>query len=76
MTGATAYELWVFTNPNSSEIHENSGSLSAREYKVRTLQPGATYYVQAFALVNGNWQVGAPMKLTTIATPTKPISTG
>ena len=30
VTGATAYELWIFTNPNSSEIHESSGSLNQR----------------------------------------------
>jgi hypothetical protein len=44
VTGATAYELWVFTNPNSSEIFESSGSLASRSYATRTLQPGKVYY--------------------------------
>src|SRR5512137_1940843 len=70
VTGATAYELWIFTNPNVSVIHESSGSLTARSYQVRTLQPGKVYYAQAYALVNGQWQVGAPVKITTTATPT------
>jgi hypothetical protein len=65
VTGATAYELWIFTNPNSSEIYENSGSLTARSYATRTLQPGKVYYAQAYAFVNGRWQVGAPVKITT-----------
>ncbi len=70
VTGATAYELWIFTNPNVSVIHESSGSLSTRSYQTRTLQPGKVYYAQAYALVNGQWQVGAPVKITTTATPT------
>ena len=71
VTGATAYELWIFTNPNSSEIYESSGSLTPRSYQTRTLQPGKVYYAQAYALVNGQWQVGAPVKITTTTTPTK-----
>ena len=71
MTGATAYELWIFTNPNVSVIQEGSGSLTTRSYAVRTLQPGKVYYAQAFALVNGQWQVGAPVKISTKGTVTE-----
>ena len=71
VTGATAYELWIFTNPNASEIHESSGSLKERAYRVRTLQPGRTYYAQAYALVNGQWQVGSPVRVTTTGQPTR-----
>ena len=65
VTGATSYEAWIFTNPNSSEYYENSGPLTARSYATRTLQPGRTYYAQVYALVNGQWQVGSPVKLVT-----------
>jgi plastocyanin len=71
VSGATAYELWVFKDPNSAQIQEGSGSLDVRSYKVRTLAPNTTYYAQAYARVNGEWQVGSPVKFTTVATPTK-----
>lgn len=71
VTGATAYELWMFTNPSASEIHESSGSLRERAYRVRTLQPDRTYYAQAYALVNGQWQVGSPVRIATTAQPTR-----
>jgi hypothetical protein len=71
VTGATAYEVWIFTNPNSSEIFESSGSLVARAYQTRSLVPGATYYVQVYAQVNGQWHVGAPFRIRTTASITK-----
>jgi serine protease len=71
VSGATAYELWVFKDPNSAQIQEGSGSLDVRSYNVRTLAPNTTYYAQAYARVNGEWQVGSPVKFTTVATPTK-----
>jgi len=71
VTGATAYEVWIFTNPNSSEIFESSGSLATRAYQTRKLLPGATYYVQVYAQVNGQWQVGAPFRISTTPLVTK-----
>ena len=71
VTGATAYELWIFTDPNSANFYEASGSLSERNYATRTLQPGQVYYAQAYSLVNGQWQVGAPVKITTTGQVTK-----
>lgn len=65
VTGATAYEVWVFTNPNSSESHESSGSLATRSYAMRTLKAGSTYYVQVYARVADQWQVGSPVRVTT-----------
>lgn len=65
VTGATSYEVWIFTNPNSSEYYENSGPLTTRSYGTRTLQAGGVYYAQVYALVNGQWQVGSPVKLVT-----------
>lgn len=67
VTGATSYELWIFTNPNSSETQEGSGPLTSRAYSPRTLQPGRVYYAQAYSKVNGVWQVGAPVRITTTA---------
>ena len=71
VSGAAAYEAWIFTNPNSSEAFESSGSLTARAYATRTLRPGSTYYAQIYALVNGQWQVGAPVRISTGTRPTK-----
>lgn len=65
VTGATAYEVWVFTNPNSSVSHESSGSLTTRSYSMRTLQPASAYYVQVYARVADQWQVGSPVRITT-----------
>ncbi len=70
VSGATAYEVWIYVNPNSSVVQESSGRLVARSYATRTLQPGAAYYVQVYALVSGEWRVGEPMRITTTATPT------
>ena len=71
VTGATSYELWIFTNPNSSETQEGSGPLTNRAYSPRTLQPGRVYYAQAYSKVNGVWQVGAPVRITTTTTPSR-----
>jgi subtilisin family serine protease len=71
VTGATSYELWIFTNPNSSETQEGSGPLTSRAYSPRTLQPGRVYYAQAYSKVNGVWQVGAPVRITTTTTPSR-----
>jgi hypothetical protein len=71
VTGATSYELWIFTNPNSSETQEGSGPLTSRLYSPRTLQPGRVYYAQAYSKVNGVWQVGAPVRITTTAQPSR-----
>jgi len=65
VTGATAYEVWVFSNPNSSVSYESSGSLTTRSYAMRTLQPASTYYVQVYAKVADQWQVGSPVRITT-----------
>jgi len=65
--GATAYEVWIYTNPHASDIYESSGNLTTRMYAPRTLRPGGTYYVQIFTWVNGDWQAGSPVKITTAA---------
>jgi hypothetical protein len=71
VAGATQYEAWVFTNPTASAIKESSGPLSVRSYQTRTLSPGNTYYVQVFALVDGKWQVGAPVRVVVAEQVTK-----
>jgi len=70
VSGATAYEVWIYANPNSSVVQESSGRLAGRSYVTRTLQPGAAYYVQVYALVGGDWRVGEPIRITTTATTT------
>jgi probable HAF family extracellular repeat protein len=63
--GATLYEVWIFDDPNSARIHESSGQLTTRTYRTRTLEPGRTYYVQVYAWVDGAWQVGSPVRIST-----------
>jgi len=70
VSGATAYEAWIFTNPNSSVIQEASGSLTTRTYATRALQPGGTYFAQIYALVEDQWQVGSPVKIVTASAAT------
>jgi hypothetical protein len=42
-----------------------------RQCQMRTLQPGTPCCVQVYAFVNDQWQVGSPVKVTTIGQPTK-----
>ena len=71
VTGASAYEVWIYTDPTLSEVVESSGSLVDRSYATRSLVAGRTYHAWVLAKVGEQWQAGAAVRLTTVATATR-----
>jgi len=70
VTGASSYEVWIFANPDGSDVKERSGPLTERSYATQTLQFWTLmYFAQVNAYVNGQWQAGAPVRLTMVRKP-------
>ena len=64
--GADAYELWIYGNAGQGGVIEwgqQWGQGADRSYQLKHSCSGATYYVQVFARLNGQWTTGWPTRL-------------
>ena len=75
-----SFSLWIFSNAGLGQIVE-SGTGTNRSYAVKRLCSDATYYVQVYAHVDGEWTTGWATRLavtrgTSPATCTPPAPRG
>ena len=72
VTGASAYEAWIYTDSTLNVVVESSAGQAGRSYAPRSLAPGRSYSVFVLAKVGGEWRGSAPVRIATVAQAEKP----